>query len=249
MLNSCDEAVPEANTATASPPDTTIPEIKAQAADAIFGPVPLKNTEEESTRRAPPLFERLLRYGPRATVAACLCGLAWVGGSYYSLGYSPFDAMKPNRATEVQQNAEHDEMLSTVREMAEEIRALKTSVEAIGTAQGAGAAGARNLESLKTQFYSVQTKTGDAIADLAGRVEKLESESTAKLSQLSEQLDTVEHQIATPHAASASAGPPLRKRVEHPHDAFDPSRDPTARGAPRPLGSLVNANPTDRIAH
>jgi predicted nucleic acid-binding Zn-ribbon protein len=157
--------------------------------------------------------------------------------------------MKPNRTAEVQQSAEHDEMLGTVRKMSEEIRALKTSVEAMGIAQGAGAEDAKNRESLKTQLDSVQTKTSAAITDLAGRLDKLESESTTKLSQLGEQLDGIEHQIAAPRAASASGGPPPRKRVEGTHDAFDPTRDPTAPGAPRTLGSLVNANPTSQNAH
>ena len=239
MLDSPDEIVPVANTAPVSPPDAIVPEIIAQAADAILGPLPLKKPAQDSTRTAPPLVGRLLRYTLRAAMLACLCGLAWAGGWYYSRGYAPFDALKPQPAAAVQQDAGRDEMLGTMREMAEEIRTLKASVEAIGAARGAGAQDAVPGDSLKTQLDSMQTRTSAALADLAGRIDRLESASTAKLSQLSAQLDGIEHQVAAPP----------RKRAEGLHDAFDPTRDPTAPGAPRPLGSLVTASPTGQYTH
>lgn len=133
MLNSHVEAV-----SAALPPNSAPLEIKVQPADAILGPAPLKDNEKASAQGAPSLFGRLLRYGLGTAAVACLCGLAWAGGEYHSLGHWPFPAMKANQVAEVQQSPERDEMVSTVRQMAEEIRALKTSVEAMGR-QDAGA--------------------------------------------------------------------------------------------------------------
>jgi len=73
-----DEAFPAASAFAACPPDENVPEIRARATDAILG---VKKAEEDPARSVPPLFERLLSYGPRAALAACLFGFAWVAGS------------------------------------------------------------------------------------------------------------------------------------------------------------------------
>jgi hypothetical protein len=210
------------------PPDATVPEIKVQPADALLGRVPLKNTEKASTRRVAPFFIRLLRYSARAAVVACLCGLAWSGGVYYSLGHSPFDLLKARRAPEVQQSPQPDDMVSAVRQMAEEMRALKTSVDGRGVAQDTGQ---------KNKLNSVQTTTGATIADLIGRVDKRDAEFTTKLSQLNDQLTSIEQQISASHATLVPRAQTPQKRAKHIHDAFDPSQDPKAPGAPRPLGA------------
>jgi hypothetical protein len=255
MFNSHVEAFSLANKAAALPPDSTALEIKVQPADAIFGSAPLKDAEKVSAPGTSSFFGRLLRYGSRTVAVACLCGLAWAGGRYYSLGHWPRLAMRSIPAAEVQQSPERDETASTVRQMAEEIRALKTSVEGMGR-QDAGAENAKTAgntgdqESLKSQLDSMQAATKAAIADLAARIDKLEADSATKLSQVSEQLDGIEHHIAPPPApaAVASRTPPPHKRV-HLHDAFDPSRDPAALGAPHPLGSPMNSIPPGPKAH
>lgn len=210
------------------PPDATAPEIKVQPADAILGRIPFKDTEKASTRQVTPFFVRLLRFGARTAVVACLCGLAWAGGVYYSLGHSPFGLVKSSRAPEVQQSPQRDDMVSAVRQMAEEMRALKTSIDGRGVAQDAGQ---------KNQLSSAQTTTAATIADLMGRIDKLDAEFASKLSQVNEQLTSIEKQISASHATLASRAQPPQKRAQHPHDAFDPSRDPNAPGAPRPLGA------------
>jgi uncharacterized membrane protein YccC len=214
------------------PPDSTTPEIKVQPADAILRFVPRKDDEQASTRKSSPVLGRLLRCGVRMAVVACLCGLAWAGGAYYPLGHSPLELMKPSRASEVQQSPERDEVARAMVQMAEEIRALKASVEGRIVAQDVGVENAKSRESVKNQ-PDPQTATATAIAALASRVDKLEAESTTKLSRVNEQLASIEQQIA----ALASREQPPHKRVAHPHDAFDPSRNPTAPGVPRPLGA------------
>jgi len=213
---------------TPSPPNAAAPEIKIQPADGMLGHVPIKDTERASTRQGAPFFTRLLRYSARTAAVAGFCGLAWAGGVYYSLGYSPFDVVKASRAPEGQQSPQHDDIVRAVRQMAEDVRALKTKVDGKDVAQDAVP---------KNQLNSGQTTTGPTIADLTGRVDKLDAEVTAKLSKINEQLASIQQQIPASHATVVARAQPPQKRVKHPHDAFDPSKDSNAPGVPRPLGS------------
>jgi hypothetical protein len=149
--------------------------------------------------------------------------------------------------------------------MAEDIRALKANVEALRAAQSQSGIDATALEGLTTRLDAVKTETAASIADLAGKVEQMRGEPAAILSQVIERLDRIEHQIAAPLAtaspgAASESGAAARKQaqtvapakppLENAHrqrniagrgDAFDPSQNPAAPGAPRPLGSLAPA--------
>jgi hypothetical protein len=138
----------------------------------------------------------------------------------------------------MQQSPERGEIVRAMAQMAEEIRTLKASVESRAVAQDAVVENAKSRDGVKSQPDAAQTVTSAAIADLANRVDKMEAEFTTRLSRVNEQLAGIEQKIAASYAAMAPREPPPpRKRVAHPHDAFDPSRDPTAPGAPRPLGA------------
>ena len=164
-------------------------------------------------------------------------------------------------------------MLRTAQKMAEDIRALKANVEALRAAQSQPGQDATALEGLKTRLDAVKTETGASIAELAGKVEQMQREPAAKLSQVIERLDRIEHQIAAPLAtaslgaasapgtaaarkpaqlAVAPAKPPLenahgQRKIGGRGDAFDPSQNPTAPGVPRPLGSLASAASTPQL--
>jgi hypothetical protein len=232
-VSSADTASVPSDSTIREKPNSNNLEIKVEPADAIPRSAPPKDTEKASTRKVSPFFRHLLRYGARTAAITCLLVLAWAGGAYYSLGPLPLDLMKPSRASEVPQSSERDEMVRAVRQMTEEISALKTRVRGMAVTQNAGMEKANNGESLKNKLDSMQT----TIADLARRVDKLESESTAKLSQINEQLTSIEQKIAASRVALASRNRPPRKHAKHLHDAFDPTRDPAAPGAPRPLGA------------
>lgn len=210
------------------PPDTAAPEIKVQPADAILGRMPLKDLEKASARQGPSVFMRLLRFTARTVVVVCLCGLAWAAGAYYSRGPSLLNLVKSGRAPELQQSQQRDDMASEVRQMAEEMRALKASINERGVAQDARQ---------KNQLNSVQTPTGATIAHLMSRVDKLDTDFAAKLSRVNEQLTSIEQQISASHATLTSRARPPRKRAKHLHDAFDPSQEPNAPGVPRSLGA------------
>jgi|GEM_PF-1251178 len=225
-------------------------------------------------RKAPPRFKRLFSYGARAALAACLFGFAWAAGSYFSSGQSTFYAVKPPPAPPVatQESVARTEMLRATQEMAEDIRALKANVEALRTAQSQPGKDATALEGLQTHLDAVKAETGASIAELAGKVENMQRGPEAKLSEIIERLDRIEHQIAPLAAASlgaasapgnaaarkpaqpavAQAKPPLenahgQRKIGGRGDAFDPSKNPTAPGVPRPLGSLAPAASTPQL--
>jgi hypothetical protein len=256
MHDSPDEAVPEASAAVFSQADVNASELRARVADAILGPVHFIKAEEGAARWVPPCFERLLRYGAHAALAASVFGFAWLAGLYFFGGQSPFYSMNPRpvRTVVPQESVERAEMLGTVQKMAEEIRAIKGNVEAMRAVLSLSARDATKRESLKKRLDAVQIETGAAIAELAGKVERMERQSTTKLSEVSEQLDRIEYRIAAPRAVTSASGtPPGRKRAQVGRgDAFNPSQNPTAPGVPRPLGSFAPAssgNPTGENAY
>ncbi len=228
---SLDEAVAEAN--EAAPPDAPILKIRARAADSILGSASFETIDAASARRWPFLLEPLLRYGPRAALAAGLVGFAGVAGAYFAGGQLPFSArtQQPASIDGPQPGGERAEILRMVHQMADEIRALKARAEA-GHAQSPSAKEATALEGLKARLDAVKTETGADIAELAGKVDRLQRELTTKLAKASERFDRPDHRGAVPRATATKA-----PRV----DAFDPSQNPGAPGAPRPLGSLAPA--------
>jgi hypothetical protein len=240
MSDNPDELIPDVSASPVPHPAANGPEIRAQADDAIFGPIPVKKAEEGSARRA------FLRFR-RATLVASLVGFAWLAGPYFSGDQPSHFVSKLWTLWTVapQESAEHAETSRTVEKMAEEIRALKADVEAMHASQSSNVQDTAALEGLGTQINLTKTETSAAIAELAGKVEQLERESAAKLSQIYERFDRIEHPIAAPTAASPAAASEsgatvARKRARGTrHDAFNPSQNPKAPGVPRPLGSLA----------
>ena len=235
MADCPDEAVPRTGATSASPPDLNVLEFTAQAADAIFGPATVKKAGGQSARITA-LFGRLLGYGPHAALVVALFGFALVAGSYLSDGQLPFYAIgsRADESVLPQESVERSEILRSVQEMAEQIRILKANVEAMRAAP------------------RLSLKDGPAaIAALAGKLEHVQSESAARLLQAGERLDRIEQQIAALRAVAVAAPAlaPTRKQTRGDrHDAFDPSQNPTAPGAPRPLGSLAPAASTNPTA-
>jgi hypothetical protein len=216
------------------PPDAL--DIKIQPDDALYGSAAGVNPDI-SLRRPTSFFGRLFRFALRAIVILCLCGLAWAGGAYYSSGHMPLSLLKLTRAMQAQQNPEHDQMITTMRQMADEIQALKSTIDQ-DAARTAVTDNVNNQQSQRNQPDSAQAATGAALTDLAGRVDKLQSDLTTKLAQIDEQLANIEKQISASHPAVA-ARVPSHPKHEHLHDAFDPNQHPAAVGAPHPLGTTT----------
>ena len=276
VLLAQDEAVPSAIPASASSfLDSAIP-LSSSPVEKITQPgaeqIRPSRTKQfgAAPRKVPPRFERLVAYGSRAALAVCLFGFAWVAGAYFSAGQSPFYAIKPppTRTAVLQESAERTET-----QTADDIRALKASVDALRAAQSQSQIDTTALEGLKTRLDAVKSETAASIAEVAGKVEQMQREPAAKLSQVIERLDHIEHQIATPLATAslgATSAPgkaaarkqaqiavaPAKLPLEYAHgqrnigrrgDAFDSSQNPTAPGAPRPLGSLAPVQSTPKL--
>jgi hypothetical protein len=209
------------------PPAASEPEIRARADDAIFGPIPVNKADS------------VLGYGLHAALVACLAGFAWLAGLYFSSDQPSHFVSKLWTLWTLapQESVEHAETSRTVEKMAEEIRVLKADIEAMRATQSSSAQDPAALEGLSTQLNLTRFEASAAIAELARRVEQLERESAAKLSQIYERFDGIEHPIAAPTAVSPTVAR-HRARGKR-HDAFDPSQNPKAPGVPRPLGSLA----------
>ncbi len=210
-------------------PDDAIPWVSA-ADDAILDPVPTDRSEAVSRRSAPPLAARLLKYGPHAALTAWLFGAAWLVGSYF-VGPAP---------TVVERDA--------AQKMTAEHHAQKADVEAMRAPQSLSTKAATGLGNAKSRLDATNTEVGPAIAEASGKVEHFRPKSAEKLSKVSGPFDRIGLEIAVLVAAapaadrSVAAAPFTRRPAQSArHDAFDPSQNPDAPGAPRPLGSIVGA--------
>jgi hypothetical protein len=122
MSDNPDELIPDVS--AVPHPAANGPEIRAQADDAIFGPIPVKKAEEGSARRAFLLFKR-------AALVASLAGFAWLAGPYFS-GDQPSHFVRKLWAlwtVAPQESVDLAEASRPAEKMAEEIRALKADVE------------------------------------------------------------------------------------------------------------------------
>ena len=241
-------------------PSASIEETKPHGAEQIRPDI--MDRFDTAPPRVPPKSGRRFAYGSYVAVAACILGFAWVAGSYFSGGQSP-----AAKTVAPQERAERTEMLRTAQKMAEDIQALKDNVETLRAAQSQSEKDATALEDLKTRLDAVKTETGASIADLAGKIEQMQGEPAAILSQIIARLDRIEHQIAAPSttaslgAASAPGGAAAQKQgqiaaapakppLEYVHgqrnaggsgDAIDLSQNAAAQGVPRPIGNLAPA--------
>ena len=85
------------------------------------------------------------------------------------------------------------------------------------------------------------------LPEASGKVERLRSEFSEKASKASQRFDRIGLEIAAllasaaPAADRAMVAAPIARRQARSvrHDAFDPSLNPTAPGAPRPLGTVA----------
>src|ERR1700731_3379299 len=188
------EAVPPPIPASKS----SVPDLAIQLSSSPVEEIPQPGAEQIRPSRAehfaaappkaPPRFKQLFSYGARAALAACLFGFAWAAGSYFSTGQLPFYAIKPPPAPPVatQESVARTEMLRAAQEMAEEIRGLKANVEALRAAQSQPGKDPAALEGLNSRLDAVKAETGASIADLVGKVENMQREPEAKLSEVIE---------------------------------------------------------------
>ena len=215
-------------------PDDAIPWVSA-ADDGILDPVPTDRPEAVSRRRAPPLAARLLNYGPHAALTAWLFGAAWLVGSHFLVSTPIVGGEKSVQSAKMREAAQ---------KVAAEHSAQKTDAEVVRAAQSLNTKAATRLGTAKPRLDATDTEVGPAIAEVSGNRPK----PAEKHSKVSGRFDRIGLEIAALVAAapaadgSADAAPVARRRPQSArHDAFDPSQNPNAPGAPRPLGSIAGA--------
>ena len=226
---SWDEAVAEAN--EVSPPDAPILKIRAHAADSILGSASFE-TAAASARRWPFLFEPLLRYGPRAALAASLVGFAGVAAPIFRRSVAVF---REDAAARLTRRA------ATGRRARRDPPNGAPNGRRNPRPQSQGRGGARPKHERKGGHGPRRPQGASRCGEgrnrrrdpeLAGKVDRLQRELTTKLAKASERFDRPDHRGAVPRAGATKAPR---------GDAFDASQNPGAPGTPRPLGSLAPA--------
>jgi hypothetical protein len=236
-----EETVPWASADAAAPPDEDLLEMRVWAGDAIH-PAHFKQTNKAPARNAPTLVTNLFRYGPYAALTACLFAGAW-------LAWSHLDG--PARTVVQQERVQSAEMGHAAQKIAEELPTQKASVEAMPAAQSLSTKEATDLEGTKPRLDAVKTEITAANAEVSGKVERLPPKPPVKPSKISERFDPIGHEItallgAAPVADRSISAAVARKRAKgRRDDAFDPSKNPTAPGAPRALGTIGRAATTN----
>ncbi|MCL2385512.1 MAG: hypothetical protein FWD08_07195 [Alphaproteobacteria bacterium] len=152
------------------------------------------------------LTDNLFVYGTQAALVACLFGFAWAAGVYFANGRSPIDIFRtePVQTAASSENLQRNEMLLTAQKTADDVRAIKAEVDALRASQSQMARQATALEGLKKGLDSVRNETGASIAELSSKVERLQHEPQAKLSQIIDRLDHLDKVIASAPATATS---------------------------------------------
>jgi hypothetical protein len=236
MHDILDEAVPWASAAAAVPPDEDLLEIGAQATDASR-PAHFKQDKAAAARDAPTLIANLLKYGRHAALTACLFGAGWLTWSHLD---------RPAKIVIQPESARAAEMGTATQKVAEEPHTQKAELDALPGAQSQNTKDVTGLGGTKPP----KTEISGAIAEVSGKVEQPPPESREKPSKPSERFDPIGHEITSLLAAapvanrSTSAAVPRKRTKSEGGDAFDPSKNPTAPGAPRSLGTIAPAAAT-----
>lgn len=160
-------------------------------------------------------------FGSHAALAIGLMGFAFAVGSYLFGGGSTGEALKAtaSQAAASQESVERAEMQRTTQKMAEDMRLLKTNVEALRASFGQNQSAQnqnskdlraleKSLDGVKTKLDTAKSETSVAIAELASKVDHIQHEPTAKLQQVVERLDRIERQTAAPLITGAIAASP-----------------------------------------
>jgi len=163
---------------------------------------------EPSETKRPGLFRRFLRYGSQAALMVCLVGFGWALTSHFLKERAATGEAARNGAA--QENLERAEMHRVTEKMAEDIRALKTNLDAlrsqIAQIQNPDEARAikRGVDNFKTGLESVKTEMNASIAQLSSKIDHMQREPAAKLQQVVERLDRLEKQATMPAASGTS---------------------------------------------
>ena len=115
------------------------------------------------------------------------------------------------------------------------VRSLILSAALLAAPLGAGRALAQDPGDMIVRLGRVETQ----MRQMAGQIEQLQFENRRLADQLRKFQEDVEFRLQEKGGGSSRHAPPARPQQKS--DAFDPSANPTAAGAPQPLGATRQA--------
>jgi hypothetical protein len=223
-----------------------VSELKAESADAAISGNLSAGSETKVAQRLLPALKSKFIHGARLLWTALLYGAAALAGWLIAEAAWPTVSALPElvRTMATQESAERAAFLRTTQKIEEDIRVLRTEMEAMRSSMQAASPAADAVESLGKRIDAMKTETSAAIGALSGQVEGLQREVAAKPAQTGERPDRSERgavEQSAPRRTTVSAtvkvGDGLRRPKIRRGDAFEPSKYPDAPGAPRPLGA------------
>ena len=179
-------------------------------------------------------FASLIDFASNAALVACVLGFAFAAGTYL-FGGGP-GGSKTAAATATHEDAERIEMLRTTEKMVADMNALKTNVEAlrVSLAQEQAANSQRgfekSVEALKTRLDAVRTETSGQLAELSGKVDRLQHDPA--LQQVAERLDRIEKQTSS--MPTGSVAPLVKAATQDRGNAAQAKTTPSADEPKRP---------------
>jgi hypothetical protein len=162
-------------------------------------------------------FQGFFALGTCVALTASLLGFASVPAWHFVKGH-----LFAAQAAVTPEAAETAELRRIVKGLAEEIHAVKTSLEglqgSIATTQTLDEMRAlkKGLDGLKAGAEMTKSETNAAIAQLSAKIDHLPRESSAKLQQLMDRLDRVEKQSAAPMTTASIPSGAIRSPVPSP---------------------------------
>lgn len=234
------------------PDKDSAPEPKKDAVigSALIPFVPNEKEQEkiENTPRAdtpPPRFETLRSRGMQAALVAACVGIAWAcAGAVFS---SHSIKTAPQQAAGLDIGEPHHPAAAPVdsaetRRLADEIKALKKELDSVRSLMAQNPAPEelhalkKSVDSLKNGLEGTKSEIGSSLAQLSARLDRAQHDP-AKLRDISDRLDHIEHAVPLTTASIAPVPPEAAKTAALP---LPPAKMQTAV---QPQNSAVKQSP------
>lgn len=224
MLTTPDDSAAAADGPAAKPKaDAPLP-LKVDPADALLepqlppGPSPAR--ARERGMRSGRTWGLLLS----GFAVLALSAGAWVGGATYGTGL--WSSPSRSHRDDVRRAADHEATMTRLQQISTEVATLKAFI-----ATGSGGQPINQTGSVTS------TRIEDELSSLSRKIDSLDNKVSDRMTKINDDLGSLKRQVAVDFNAPSNGAPSSTRHKRRLHDAFDPSRDPTAPGAPRPLGS------------
>jgi hypothetical protein len=201
------------------PDKRSAPDLKKEAliGSALVPFAPQEKEKMEDAPRAdvpPPRFESLRSRGMQAALVAACIGIAWACAGAIFSGHSIKTApqqMASLDTVEPRHPAAQPVDSAETRRLADEVRALKKELDSMRSLMAQNPAPEelhalkKSVDALKNGLDGTKTEIGSSLAQLSARLDRAQHDP-AKLREISDRLDHIEH--AAPVTTASIAPPP-----------------------------------------